>query len=295
MRRCLRDFFAAQGYSEKLPIGHFGTLDPGAQGVLPLAIGKATRLLPLIEDRRKCYSFTLVLGYATTSGDIDGEITESAPVPTDLEQRCPEVFARFLGLQQQTPPMTSALKHEGRRLYELAREGVSVERRARDITIDALEFLGLIEPPGLEPHLRAVRGRVHCSEGTYVRTLCEDIALALGTRGHMRDLLREAAGPFTLATALTLEQIAANPAAALLQPSSILPFPSLELTGEALVRFRHGQARLLKDGVLAEAGLDEKMLEAQTVFVTSRERDAIVVIGLGVLLGKQLVPRSLFA
>lgn len=295
VRRRLRKYFGEHGSDEKLALGHFGTLDPLAEGVLPLAIGKATRLFPLIEDRRKRYAFTLVLGQATASGDEASEVTENADVPDGIEARIAEALPSFRGAIHQIPPMTSALKHEGKRLYELAREGVTIDRPARPVMIDALDLLGRDDAVQTATSMASLRLRVHCSEGTYVRTLCEDIARAVGTVGHMRSLLREAAGPFTLDTALTWEAIDADPAAALLDPLKILPFPSLELSGEALNRFRHGQARLLKDGTLDAAGIEELDFESRTVFVTALERGVSTIVGVGVLLGKQLVPRSVFA
>src|SRR5579872_5533404 len=147
----------------KLSIGHLGTLDPQASGVLPIALGRATRLIPLIPDRRKAYVFTLVLGRATSTGDAVGESIESAAVPVDVRLRLEAVLDSFIGRTEQIPPMYSAVRHDGQRLYNLARSGKTVERKARPITIYALEIL---EDEGRD----VVRMRVACSEGTYVRT-----------------------------------------------------------------------------------------------------------------------------
>ena len=295
VRRRLRRYFAEQGYTEKLALGHFGTLDPLAEGVLPLAVGKATRLFPLIENRSKIYALTLLLGYATASGDEAGEITERLMLPDDAQAKLAAAIPAFVGERTQIPPMTSALKVDGKRLYELAREGVTIERAPRPVTIHALELLGPDLALAPEADCLALRLRVHCSEGTYVRTLCEELAVSIGARGHMRSLLREAAGPFTIETSRTWAEIDADPASVLLDPLQILPFKSLELTGEALVRFRHGQSRLLKDGLLDAAGIEEEEIASQTVFVTTTEHGVASVVGLGILLGKQLVPRSVFA
>src|SRR5579885_3602114 len=125
----------------KLAIGHLGTLDPQAAGVLPVALGKATRLLPLIVDRRKAYVCTLVLGRATSTGDAFGEIVGKSDVPDDVEKRLARAIPGFIGAVSQVPPMYSAVKSDGKRLYELARQGKSVERAARTVTFYALRVL----------------------------------------------------------------------------------------------------------------------------------------------------------
>ena len=195
----LRWIYGRRG-EPKIAIGHVGTLDPQACGVLPIALGRATRLIPLIADRRKGYAFTLVLGHATTTGDASGEPTVSLPVPEDALARLDTAIGEFLGRIEQIPPMYSALKVDGRRLYDLAREGRTVERKPRTITIYALSVLGA------DDDARTIRLRVACSEGTYVRTLAEDLARAIGTVGHVGALLREAAGPFVLSESLTLRR-----------------------------------------------------------------------------------------
>jgi tRNA pseudouridine55 synthase len=291
----LQTYFRERGLTEKLALGHFGTLDPLAGGVLPLAIGKATKLFPLIGDRTKRYAFTLVLGHSTTSGDEAGELAETLPVPENALEFLRAALPRFHGELDQIPPMASALKHEGKRLYALAREGIVVERPARRITVFALELLGADETIGPEIGY-GLRLRVHCSEGTYVRTLCEDLARAIGTCGHMRSLLRESAGPFNLETARTFEEIEADPRAALIDPFSILPYPELPLEGERLRRFRHGQSRAIKQDLLAGLGLGVLGDDAEhLVFVTAREHDERVIVGLAAIKGHELIPRAVFA
>ncbi len=172
----VRRLFSALG-APRLPVGHLGTLDPIAAGVLPLALGKATRLIPLIEDRRKAYAFTLVLGSATATADATGEVIRETPVPTDVQQLLRNVLPRFIGRIEQVPPMFSALHVAGERLYDLARRGVSVARAPRKVTIYGLELLGMEEG--------TARMSVACSEGTYVRTLCEDLGAAIGCAAHM--------------------------------------------------------------------------------------------------------------
>jgi tRNA pseudouridine55 synthase len=184
----LRRLYPSEG--GKLAVGHLGTLDPQAAGVLPVALGRATRLLPLIADKRKAYAFTLVLGRSTDTGDATGAVTQTAEVSSDIDVRLAAAIERFTGTIEQVPPMYSAVHVGGQRLYDLARAGTVVERPARSVTIYALSVLGRSGD--------TARLRVACSEGTYVRTLCEDIALACGTVGHMGALLREAAGPFVI-------------------------------------------------------------------------------------------------
>jgi tRNA pseudouridine55 synthase len=256
----------------KLAVGHFGTLDPQAAGVLPIALGKATRLLPLIEDRRKAYVCTLVLGRATTTGDGAGETLASSAVPDDIDARLAGALRAFTGLIEQLPPMYSALHHGGRRLYDLARAGTSVERAKRTITVYGLHVLGR---DGL-----TVRLRIGCSEGTYVRTLCEDIAVACGTVGHMGALLREACGPFVLYESLTLEQVAADPAAALVPPERVIPIPTVVLDGRKATDFRAGRVVAL---VNLPAG--------KHVFVRDSSRS---LVGVGETFGALLAPRRVF-
>src|SRR5581483_1483674 len=256
----------------KLAIGHLGTLDPQAAGVLPVALGKATRLLPLIADRRKAYAFTLVLGRATATGDAFGDVVEETPVPDDVEARIQTVIPSFTGAVSQVPPMFSALKSDGRRLYELARAGKQVERAPRTVTIYALRVLGRDGD--------AIRLRVACSEGTYVRTLCEDLARACGTVGHMGALLREASGPFVLYESRTLEEIAADPAAALVPPERVIPLPTVVLDGRGATDFRAGRM----------VPLDHPPAEKH-VFVRDASR---TLVGVGETVGALLAPRKVF-
>ena len=198
----VRRIYALYAGDRHLAAGHLGTLDPQAAGVLPVAIGKATRLIPLLADQRKSYACTLVLGRSTTTQDAHGETVEEAAVPDDWPQRLEQTLPSFVGKIAQTPPMYSAARHEGRRLYELARQGKSVERKARlshDLWLDAAGRRAA-------PTRRALR--VACSEGTYVRTLCNDLGAAIGMPAHMGALVREASGPFVLYEARTLEEIA---------------------------------------------------------------------------------------
>jgi tRNA pseudouridine55 synthase len=256
----------------KLAIGHLGTLDPQAAGVLPIALGKATRLIPLIADRRKAYVCTLVLGRATTTGDATGETLVERAVPDDIDARLRDALAAFVGPIAQIPPMYSAVKSGGTRLYELARAGKTVERQPRTVTIYALYELGR--------EANVVRLRIACTEGTYVRTLCEDIAAACGTVGHMGALLREASGPFVLSESRTLDEVRSDPEAALVSPERVIPFPTVVLDGRLATDFRAG--RLV---ALAQPPPDKH------VFVRDSAR---ALVGVGETVGALLAPRKVF-
>ena len=162
-------------------IGHTGTLDPDATGVLPVALGKGTKLVDLLTDKEKTYEAVLHLGIDTDTQDMSGTVLEERPVNV-TEEEVRKVLKSFVGEQLQIPPMYSALKVNGKKLYELAREGKTVERKARPVCFYE------IEP--LEFHLPLVKIRVTCSKGTYIRTLCHDIGEKLGCGGCMEELLR---------------------------------------------------------------------------------------------------------
>ncbi|HEY4439113.1 MAG TPA: tRNA pseudouridine(55) synthase TruB [Candidatus Elarobacter sp.] len=256
----------------KLAIGHLGTLDPQAAGVLPIALGKATRLIPLIEDRRKAYVCTLVLGRATSTADAAGETLVERDVPDNVDERLASAVPRFVGQVAQIPPMYSAVKSDGVRLYELARAGKTVERRERTVTIYALTILGRDR--------NVIRLRVACSEGTYVRTLCEDLAAACGTVGHMGALLREASGPFVLSESRTLDEVIGDPEAALVSPERVLPFPTVVLDGRTATDFRAGRVV-----ALAQPPPEKH------VFVRDSAR---ALVGVGETVGALLAPRKVF-
>jgi tRNA pseudouridine55 synthase len=257
----------------KLAVGHLGTLDPQAAGVLPIALGRATRLLPLIEDRRKAYVCTLVLGVQTATGDAVGDVIATAEVPADLDARLAAVLPAFVGTIDQVPPMYSAVHHEGKRLYDIARGGGTVERAKRSVTMYGLTVLGRAGA--------TVRLRIACSEGTYVRVLCEDLAAACGTVGHMGALLREASGPFVLYESSTLAEIIADPEGSLVPPERVIPIPTVILDVRRASDFRAG--RLVP--------LDAPPAEKH-VFVRDAER---VLVGVGETVGALLAPRKVFS
>jgi len=256
----------------KLAVGHVGTLDPQASGVLPIALGKATRLIPMIADRRKGYVCTLVFGRATVTGDAGGETLVERAVPSDLTERLEAVLPAFVGAVAQVPPMYSAVKSGGRRLYTFARAGQTVVREARSITIYALAVLGRDGD--------TIRLRIACSEGTYVRTLCEDIAAACGTVGHMGALLRDASGPFVLSESWTLDEVERGPDEALVPPERVIPIPTVVLDGRGATDFRAG--RMVP---LAEMPADKH------VFLRDSAR---ALVGVGETVGALLAPRKVF-
>ena len=188
-----------RGILKEKRVGHGGTLDPMATGVLPVFVGSATKAVEFAEKGDKEYVAGLRLGVVTNTQDVTGEVLSTAPVSAaqeDLEA----VLPRFTGPIQQVPPMFSAIKIKGQKLYELARRGQEVERKPRPVTIHALQVL---ERTGEAEYLI----RVRCSKGTYVRTLCHDIGQALGCGGCMSSLRRTMAAGFTLEDAVTLEQV----------------------------------------------------------------------------------------
>lgn len=214
-------------------IGHGGTLDPDAAGVLPVFAGSATRLLEFAVEGKKQYIAEFTLGKRTDTGDDSGAVIEEQPVPPISEEGLRKVLNSFLGVQQQLPPMYSALKVNGKKLYELARKGVEVERQPREIEIFQLELLHY------EDNCFTVA--VDCSKGTYIRVLGEDIASALGTCGTMSFLLRTRVGSYTLADAYTLQEIAASPEICRAEPiSAVADLPKLVLTGRQAARITNG-------------------------------------------------------
>lgn len=229
LQKARRLFSAAKG-------GHTGTLDPLATGLLPLCFGEATKFSADLLDADKVYEADIQLGVTTDSGDAEGQVTATAAVNLEIGQISP-VLARFTGDISQVPPMHSALKRDGRPLYELARQGIEVEREARAVTIHRIDLLSFAGD--------RLRIRVACSKGTYIRVLAADIGLALGCGAHLAGLRRSGVGGLALAGSVTLAQLDALPEAdrlAFLQPVDALlqSLPSVQLDGEAAQRFRHG-------------------------------------------------------
>jgi tRNA pseudouridine55 synthase len=219
--------------------GHTGSLDPLASGMLPLCFGEATKVSGFLLDSDKTYRARLALGARTATGDAEGEAVERAPVPVLDEARVRATLAGFVGPYRQVPPMYSALKRDGRPLYELARAGHEVAREARDLVLHRLDLLALAAD--------ALDFEVHCSKGTYVRTLGEDLARALGTVGHLAALRRLAVAPFGDAPLVTFETLEAcadeTVRDRLLLPAdaALAGWPAVELDAQGAADVRHGR------------------------------------------------------
>ncbi len=207
-----------RGITGQKKIGHTGTLDPDATGVLPVCLGRATKLCDMLTDRDKTYEAVLLLGCVTDTQDISGKVLESKDASGVREEDITDVLQSFVGEYAQVPPMYSALKVNGKKLYELAREGKEIERKARKVQIHGIRILK-IEPP-------RVRMEVRCSKGTYIRTLCHDVGARLGCGGCMEELVRTRTGGFCLEDSLTLEEIAGKKEAGNLM-DVIIPIDSM--------------------------------------------------------------------
>ena len=229
-----------RGILREKRIGHAGTLDPMATGVLPVFVGRATRAVEFASESEKEYIAGLKLGIITNTQDSSGEVLETRPVhvtPESLEQ----VLEKFRGNIEQIPPMYSAIKINGKKLYELARKGREVERKPRPVTIHSLTVEEQISSDQFIL-------RVRCSKGTYVRTLCHDIGLALGCGGTMSSLRRTMAAGFSLEQSITLEQVQAHP-----QPQQLLmgvdeyfsDHPSVTVTAQLEKKIRNGMTCVL--------------------------------------------------
>ena len=217
--------------------GHTGTLDPFASGLLPICFGQATKFSSYALHGDKAYRAVLKLGVTTTTGDIEGEVLETRPVAVRLETVL-RLLPTFTGPLLQTPPMYSALKHQGRPLYEYARKGIEIERKAREVTIHSLEIEKL---EGDELTIN-----VHCSGGTYIRTLAEDIGKALGCGAHLIALRRTASGAFSLDQAVSLEALEnmaeVQRLAALLTPDALVAhLPRLDVDANTAQQLTQGK------------------------------------------------------
>jgi tRNA pseudouridine55 synthase len=226
--------------------GHTGSLDPLASGLLPVCFGMATKVSPFLLDSDKRYQVKVCLGVTTTTGDREGEVVETQSADAVTEQAVRDILPRFRGEIRQLPPMYSALKHKGERLYKLARKGIEVEREPRIVRIHSLTLDGC-DLPEFELNVR-------CSKGTYVRTLAEDIGKALGCGGHVAALCRTRVGPYSMEQAVdmdTLKRISESEGRTgldrLLLPvdSAIQAWPDIHLSGDAAYYLRMGQAVLV--------------------------------------------------
>jgi tRNA pseudouridine55 synthase len=228
---------AARGWLGAQRVGHLGTLDPLATGVLPLAVRAATKLVPFVHDRERCYEGTIRLGVETDTLDAEGRIlrTYDGPLPDEATVRA--LLREFLGEIQQVPPMFSAVKKGGIPLHKLAREGREVEREPKSVRIDRIELLAW-RPPLVEI-------AVDCSGGTYVRVLAADLGTRLGCGAHLASLRRTRSGPFTLAEARTPEELEAEARAGtlerrLISPLGVLGLPALRLEPDEVRQLQRG-------------------------------------------------------
>ena len=235
-----------RGILKQKKIGHTGTLDPDAEGVLPVCLGKATKLCDLLTDKDKVYETVLKLGVRTDTQDMTGEILENKKVIAS-EQEIINVIHSFIGDYQQIPPMYSALKVNGKKLYELAREGIEIERKPRGVTIHDIQIINIEQDE--------VRMAVHCSKGTYIRTLCNDIGEQLGCGGCMKSLLRTKVGQFFLEHSINLstvvecvekDQLQAN----IIAIDSILEEHSPVMIKEEYTRYLYNGNRLETDMII---------------------------------------------
>ena len=270
--------------------GHTGTLDPLATGVLPLCFGAATKFSQLHLDADKTYETTVRLGVKTNTADAEGDVVEMRPVACTPGQVV-EVLDRFMGPITQVPPMHSALKKDGKALYEYARDGKTVEREPRHVVIHELELLDM-QLQGDAPHLKL---RVTCSKGTYIRTLGEDIAEVLGCGGHLSMLRRVATGPFQETQCVTLEALeAASEAerhARLLSVDALLEgHTSITLDVQDADRFLNGLPR-------CGAWPDQSRVAVYGLSAvdSAQEPASTVLLGSAQVLGGELIPGRLLS
>ncbi|MGI6092353.1 MAG: tRNA pseudouridine(55) synthase TruB [Veillonellaceae bacterium] len=214
-------------------VGHAGTLDPAAAGVLPIAIGQATRLLEYLAADDKSYRVEMTLGYETDTGDDTGSIIEYSTDLCPNRKEIERVLFSFIGNIEQVPPMYSAIKVDGKRLYELARNGVTIERKTRSITISNIELLDIVG--------NRVLFDVACSKGTYIRSLCIDIGRKLGCLATMTFLLRTRVGQFTVQDSKTLEELSEGPLEAIVSPDCFIKLPAIELESQQAAAFKNGR------------------------------------------------------
>jgi tRNA pseudouridine55 synthase len=221
-------------------VGHTGTLDPFATGVLPVAVNDGTKAIPFLNEGIKCYEAVMQLGVATDTLDMTGAVIRTADWLVVTQEKVEAVLKQFIGHLSQIPPMYSAIKQDGQPLYKLARQGQVVERTAREIDIHSLELLSFALP--------FVSFRVVCSRGTYVRTLADDMGELLGCGGALKELRRIASGPFDISASVTLEGLEEAAQLGVLEILSVSPYaalshlPDIPLNDSGLALVRHGRS-----------------------------------------------------
>ncbi|MCR5469058.1 MAG: tRNA pseudouridine(55) synthase TruB [Lachnospiraceae bacterium] len=242
-----------RGILKTKKIGHTGTLDPDAEGVLPVCVGRATRVCDLLTDRDKTYRAVMRLGVTTDTLDMTGNVLKTSDVNLSVSD-IKNVVEEFIGNISQIPPMYSAIKVDGQRLYDLARKGVEVERKPRQVTIHAIEIIDIDLP--------LVTFEVDCSKGTYIRTLCNDIGEKLGCGGAMESLIRLKAAGFEIKDAMTLEEVEKKRDDGTLEKEimsidqALLDYPAIYCIPDA--------DRFLKNG--NRLNLDEIISESESIF-----------------------------
>ena len=263
--------------------GHTGSLDPLATGLLPLCFGEATKVSALMLDDNKRYHVVIQLGVMTDTGDAEGRVIETKPVPDLSMEEIHACLQQFMGEIDQIPPMYSALKHNGKKLYELAREGITIERKARRIKIFELKLLGFFKD-----HLTL---EVFCTKGTYIRSLAEDIGRSLGCGGTVQALRRLEAGLFNIEQAKTIEQLTAMSEHYLFQclidvDKPLESLPCTHLSDEQAIAIKYGQSINFNRTPDLNSGMWQG---------TVRMYHAAVFLGLGeMLLDGKIVPKKLF-
>jgi tRNA pseudouridine55 synthase len=248
-------------------VGHAGTLDPMATGALVLAIGKVTRLIRYVQDQAKEYLATALFGVGTDTLDAEGAVLTREPMEFDSED-IEELVPRFTGVISQVPPMVSALKKEGRRLYELAREGQVIDREARQVEVHELEILSVGAPPYPEVEFRVV-----CGKGTYVRSLADDMAAVLGGSAHLTALRRTRIGSLRASNGVTIDDLA-NWRSYFISPAQALAdLPSVTVDTETVTGVRNGLRFVAGPIVAGPEGMPYRVLgpDAELVAVYRRE------------------------
>jgi tRNA pseudouridine55 synthase len=256
--------------------GHTGSLDPLATGLLPICFGEATKISGMMLDDDKRYQVTIQLGIKTDTGDLEGNVVETKPVPEFTVETVRTILEKFTGEIDQVPPMYSALKQNGKKLYELARSGITVDRKARRITIFELNLL--------DTQQDTLELDVHCSKGTYIRSLAEDIGEELGCGATVQTLRRTQAGQFRIEQAFTIEQLQELDGQQLLDTLIAVDAP---LQAMPAVYLDNQQARAIKFGQVLD--LDESLLGSVRMYATTE------FLGLGEMrLNGKLAPKKLF-
>ena len=256
--------------------GHTGSLDPLATGLLPICFGEATKISGMMLDDDKRYQVTIQLGIKTDTGDLEGNIVETKPVPEFSVETVRTILEKFTGEIDQIPPMYSALKQNGKKLYELARDGIIVDRKARRITIFELNLL--------DTQQDTLELDVHCSKGTYIRSLAEDIGEELGCGATVQSLRRTQAGQFRIEQAFTIEQLQELDGQQLLDTLIAVDAP---LQAMPAVYLDNQQAKAIKFGQVLD--LDESLLGSVRMYATTE------FLGLGEMrLNGKLAPKKLF-